>query len=473
MINIITISYMKRIEKACFTNFRFYTWSRHVLKANWLCQFEEPLKQSNLSLKKGCLYMANTKNYQFGTKVIHSGQKTEDWNGASLPPIYQSAAHSHMTAQNLSDSFAGQTGDHIYMRLSNPTNNVLQDKIADLEGGAAAIAVSSGMAAVSGACMTLLRAGDELVASRSLFVSTYLLFTNILPQYGISAHLTDMTDLAAVAEAITAKTRLLYFETIGNPAMDVPDIKALAELAHSHGIPLVVDNTLASPYLCRPIEHGADIVFHSTTKYLSGHGNAIGGIVVDAGKFNWETEKFSDFSAFVERKGVLAFTDRLWREHHIHFGTTMAPFHAWLTMIGLDTLEVRMARHMENAMAVAEFLAAHPKVSWVNYSGLESNPCHETAKHIFGNKGFGGVLGFGLADQKECFKMIDHLDLIYNLANLGDCKTLIIHPYSSQFISFTEEKKKELGITPDLLRLSVGIESSEDIIADLEQALEI
>lgn len=418
-------------------------------------------------------FMGTTNGYAFDTQLVHLGLHPDEWQGATLPPIFQSTAHRHETAESLSRTFAGQQDAHIYTRLTNPTNRVLEEKLAALEGGKGAVAVASGMAAINNACLALLRAGDEFVTSNSLFMSTYLLFARVLAKYGIAARFVDPRDLEAVAGAINEKTRFIYVETIGNPKMDVPDITRLADIAHQHGLPLMVDNTLATPWLCRPIELGADIVLHSTTKYLSGHGNATGGVIIDSGAFDWAAypERFADFTPFIDRKGPLAYRDRVWREIHINFGTTLAPFHAYLTLLGFDTLALRMERHMANAMAVARFLADHPKVHWVNYPGLPNHPDHAVAASQFGGKGFGGLLTFGLADKEACFSCINHLRLIYHLANLGDCKSLIIHPCSSQYVAFTEENRRELAITPDLLRLSVGIEAVADIIADLDQAL--
>jgi len=413
----------------------------------------------------------NKPSYRFETKAIHDGIKNKEWEGATLPPIFQSAAHYHDTADSLSQTFAGQSQDHIYMRLSNPTNRFLEEKLASLESGKAAVVTSSGMAAINNACMTLLRAGDEFVASSSLFMSTYGLFTNIYKKYNIQVKLADPLDPARIEAAINEKTRFVYIETITNPGMEIPDIRKIADIAHENGIPLLVDNTQASPWLCRPIELGADIIMHSTTKYFSGHGAALGGVVVDAGNFDWKTDKFKDFQPFVEQKGELAFLHRMWKEYHVNFGTTPAPFHSFLIAIGLNTLGVRMERHMENAVKTALFLKKHPKVSWVNFPGFEDHPSHARAKKQFYNKGFGTMLTFGLKDQEACFKLIDSLSMILNLANLGDCKTLIIHPYSSQYVSFPEEVKNKLA-DPCLLRFSVGIEHIDDICADLEQALE-
>ena len=414
--------------------------------------------------------MSNKDNYHFDTRAIHEGLKDTSWQGATLPPIFQTAAHHHGSADSLSKTFAGKTQEHIYMRLSNPTNRFLEQKLASLESGAAAVVTGSGMAAINNACMTLLRSGDEFVASKSLFMSSYSLFTTIFKKYGINVKLVDPLNLDDIEQSINEKTRFVYVETITNPGMEIADIKNIATLCHTNGIPLLIDNTLASPWLCRPIEFGADIVLHSTTKYLSGHGGAMGGVVVDAGNFDWTREKFSDFAPFVEQKGNLAFIHRLFKEHHINFGTTPAPLHSYLTSIGLSTLGLRMERHMENAIKVATFLKEHPKVEWVNFPGFEDHKCHEIAKTQFNNKGFGAMLTFGLKDQDSCFRLIDHLEMILNLANLGDCKTLIIHPYSSQYISFPEDLKNQLA-DPQLLRLSIGVEHVEDICNDLALGL--
>ncbi|MFO7605369.1 MAG: aminotransferase class I/II-fold pyridoxal phosphate-dependent enzyme [Desulfurivibrionaceae bacterium] len=416
--------------------------------------------------------MSSVKYQDFRTRVLHEGQTPADWQGSTLPPIHQSAANRHHTAESLSDTFAGKTGEHIYMRLSNPTNKVLEQKLASLEGGAGAVVTSSGMAAITNTCMALLRAGDEFVSGNSLFMSTYVLFANIFKKYAITARLVESTDLAAIEEAINERTRFIYLETIGNPKIDVPDLAGAAAIAHRHGLPLVVDSTLATPYLCRPIELGADVIIHSTTKYLSGHGDATGGVVIDSGKFDWQGGRFPDLQPFIDRKGPLAFLDKVWREHHINFGTTQAPLHSYLTMLGLDTMALRMERHLANARQVAEYLAARPEVKWIRYPGQPDNPSHRTAVAQFNDLGFGGVLSFGLADQENCFKFINSLKMVYNLANLGDCRSLVIHPYSSQYLSFAESARQMLSITPEMIRLSVGIEAVDDICADLGQALD-
>lgn len=409
--------------------------------------------------------------YHFETRAIHEGLKNSPWEGATLPPIFQTAAHFHENADSLSKTFAGQTTDHIYMRLSNPTSRFLEQKLASLESGAGAVVTGSGMAAINNACLTLLRAGDEFVASKALFMSSYTLFTNIFKKYGITVKFADPLNLEDIERSINEKTRFVYMETITNPGMEIADIKNIAAIAHANGVPLLIDNTLASPWLCRPIELGADIVLHSTTKYLSGHGAALGGVVVDGGNFDWACEKFSDFAPFVEQKGNLAFLHKMFKEYHIHFGTTPAPFHSFLTAIGLNTLGLRMERHMENALRVADFLRKQPKVEWVNFPGFKDHKSHKIAKTQFENKGFGAMLTFGLKDQDACFRFIDHLKMILNLANLGDCKTLIIHPYSSQYVSFPQDLKDKLA-DPRLLRFSLGVEHVKDICNDLAQALE-
>lgn len=410
--------------------------------------------------------------WHFDTLVVHGAQTPDKWQFSTLAPIYQSAAHRFDTAEELSDVFAGKKAGFIYQRLRNPTNQVLEKRITLLEGGLDAVVTGSGMAAINDAILAICRAGDEVVSGNSLFMSTFLLYNNVLRKLGIEIKLVEAGDFSAWQKAVTQKTKLLFVETIGNPKMDVPDIRKLADLAHANHAPLIVDNTLATPYLFRPFEHGADVVIHSTTKYLNGHGSAVGGVVVDSGRFDWPEDKYPDFKLFKERKGNLAYIDKVWREIHINFGTCQAPLHSYLTLIGLDTLALRMERIQSNAVRVAEFLEKHPVVKWVNFPGSKKSPAHEIAKAQFQGKGYGGLLTFGLENEKACFDFIRSLKLVYHLANIGDCKTLAIHPWSSQYISFTEEARRANGITPDLVRISVGIEAAEDIIADLDQALD-
>jgi len=410
-------------------------------------------------------------HWKFDTQVIHAAQTPEQWQSATLAPIYQSAAHRFETAEELADVFTGRKTGFIYQRLHNPTNRVLEKRLSQLEGGLDAVVTSSGMAAINNAVLAICRSGDEIVSGNSLFMSTFLLYNNVLSKLGIKVKLVESSDLAAWKAAVTQKTKLLFVETIGNPKLDVPDIQKLAELAHANQAPLIVDNTLATPYLFRPFERGADIVVHSTTKYFNGHGSAVGGVVIDSGRFDWPEEKYPDFRPFKERKGNLAYIDKVWREIHINFGTSQAPFHSYLTLIGIDTLALRMERHQSNAIRLAEFLARHPKVKWVNYPGLPQSPAHATAKAQFQGKGYGALLTFSLENEQACFDFIRRLKLVYHLANLGDCKTLIIHPWSSQYAAFSEEARRANGITPGLLRVSVGIEAIEDIVDDFEQAL--
>ncbi len=408
---------------------------------------------------------------KFDTLVIHGSQTPELWRSATLAHIYQSAAHNFDTAEELSDVFAGKKAGFIYQRLRNPTNEALEKKMNLLEGGLDAVVTGTGMAAITDAVLAICQTGDEIVSGNSLFMSTFLLFNKVIRKFGIEVKLVESSDLEAWKAAITNKTKLLFVEIIGNPKMDVPDIRKLADLAHNNRAPLIVDNTLATPYLFRPFEHGADIVVHSTTKYLNGHGSAVGGVVIDSGRFDWPDEKYPDFKLFKEKKGELAYIDKVWREIHINFGTSQAPFHSYLTLIGLDTLALRMERHQSNAIKLAGFLDQHPKVKWVNFPGLSKSPAYETATDQFQKKGYGALLTFGLENEKACFDFIRKVKLVYHLANLGDCKTLVIHPWSSQYISFPEESRRENGITPDLVRVSVGIEAIEDITEDIDQAL--
>jgi len=416
--------------------------------------------------------LQTTRNrHKFETLVVHSGIDTENWYGSTLPPIFQTASHRFLTAEQLGAAFAGKEKRFIYQRLRNPTNEALEIRIAQLEGGIGSIVTSSGMAAVHNALTAILQSGDEMISGNSLFMSTYLLFANVFKKFGIKVNFVESTALEEYERAINTKTKAIFIESIGNPKMDVPDIETLAEIAHKNNIPLVVDNTMPTPYLFNPFRLGADIIVHSTTKYFSGHGDALGGVIIDSGSFNWPAEKYPDFVVFKERSGERAYLDKVWREIHINVGTTQSPFHSYLTMIGIDTLAVRMQRHVENAEKLVEFMTNQRKVKWVNYPGLESNPSNKTARKQF-TRGCGALFTFGLADQKECFDFIRNLKLVYHLANLGDCKTLVIHPYSSQYVNFDEATRARLSITPDLIRVSVGIEAIEDIVADFEQALD-
>ena len=366
--------------------------------------------------------------WKFETNQIHGANDRENCLGASRAPIYQSVAHRYGTGEELSEVFAGKKPGFIYQRMHNPTSQALERRIAALEGGPKALVFASGMAAITNTILALTRAGDEVVSANSLFLSTYIFFARFLPRYGIKARLVESDDPKNFQDRINSKTRLIYLETIGNPRMDVPDLRAICKIAHKEGIPVAVDNTLATPYLLRPIEAGADIVLHSTTKFLNGHGTAVGGAVVDSGRFKWNRKRFPDFADSINRAGSLAFSDKLWREYLVLLGSCQAPWHSYLTLIGIETLSLRMERHLSNAAKLAKFLEAHPKVKWVNYPGLASSKYHRAAKKLFAGKGFGALLTFGLKNQKQCFNLIRNLKLCYNLANLGDAKTLVIHP---------------------------------------------
>jgi len=411
------------------------------------------------------------RNWKFETILIHSGNQPEAYQGASQVPIYQCAAHRYETGEELSETFAGKKPGYIYQRMHNPTSRVLEQRIAELEQGKKALVFASGMAAITNTVLALTRAGDEVVSGNSLFLSTHIFFTRILPRYGVKAHLVETDDPNNFQVKINSRTRLIYLETIGNPRMDVPELRAICKLAHNEGIPAAVDNTLATPYLLAPIELGADIVIHSTTKFLNGHGSAVGGAVVDAGRFKWNSKRFPDFAEAVKRAGALAFSDKLWREYLVVLGSFQAPFHSYLTLIGLETLALRMEKHLANARKLAKFLEGHPKVKWVNYPGLVSSRYHKTARKLFSGKGYGALLTFGLKNQEQCFTLIRNLRLCYHLANLGDAKTLVIHPYSTQYVAFPQEEKKALEIKPEMIRVSVGIEAIEDIVSDFQQAL--
>jgi O-acetylhomoserine (thiol)-lyase len=409
--------------------------------------------------------------WSFDTKVIHGGQTPDDWQGATISPIYQTASHGYETAEQLSDVFTGKSEGFVYQRLTNPTNQALERRLTLLEGGIAAIVTASGMAAVNNSVLAICGAGDEIVCANSLFMSTYQLFNKVLKKLAIKVKMVETTDIDAWKAAVTKKTKLLYVETIGNPKIDVPDIKRLAELAHENDAPLIVDNTVASPYLFRPIEHGADIVVHSTTKFLNGHGTAVGGAIIDKGSFSWPEEKYPDFLQYKEQKGELAYKSKVWKEIHINFGTCQAPFHSYLTLIGLDTLALRMDRHLSNAIRLAEFFVRHPKVTWVNFPGIPESRSHSVAVDQFQGKGFGSLFTIGLKNEKNCFELIRNLKLAGNLANLGDCKTLIIHPWSSQYAGVPANERLANGVSEDLIRISVGIEGIDDILTDFDQAL--
>jgi O-acetylhomoserine (thiol)-lyase len=416
----------------------------------------------------------------FETLALHAGQKPDPTTGARAVPIYQTTSFVFKDTTHAANLFALKEFGNIYSRIMNPTWDVLEQRVAALEGGIAALVASSGQAAETMAVLNIASAGDHIVSSTSLYGGTYNLFHYTLPKLGIASSFVDPSKPENFKRAITPKTRLIFAETLGNPKNDMLDIEAVAKVAHDAGIPLVIDNTVATPYLCRPFEYGADIVVHSITKFIGGHGNSIGGIVVDSGKFNWANGKFPELvepdpsyhnMKFFETFGPLAYMIKMRVQLMRDIGPCLSPFNAFLFLQGIETLSLRVQRHCDNALKVAQFLEKHKAVTWVNYPGLASHPTHALAKKYLQN-GYGAILGFGIKGGMEAgIKFINALTLLSHLANLGDAKTLVIHPASTTHQQLTAEEQKSTGVTEDYVRLSVGIESVEDIIADIDQAL--
>ena len=416
----------------------------------------------------------------FDTLALHGGQKPDPATGARAVPIYQTTSFVFKDTRHAANLFALKEFGNIYTRIMNPTWDVLEQRVAALEGGVAALVASSGQAAETMAILNIAGAGDQIVSSASLYGGTYNLFHYTLPKLGITTAFVDPGNPDNFKRAITPKTRLIYAETLGNPKNDTLDIEAVAKVAHDAGVPLVIDNTVATPYLCRPIEYGADIVVHSMTKFLGGHGNSIGGIIVDSGKFNWANGKFPELvepdpsyhnMKFVETFGPLAYIIKVRVQLLRDIGAALSPFNAFLILQGVETLSLRVQRHCDNALKVAQFLEKHPAVKWVNYPGLASHPQYGLAKKYLKN-GFGAILGFGIKGGMQAgIKFINAVTLLSHLANLGDAKTLVIHPASTTHQQLTAAEQAETGVTEDFVRLSVGIESIEDIIADIDQAL--
>ncbi|MGO8813817.1 MAG: homocysteine synthase [Terriglobia bacterium] len=416
----------------------------------------------------------------FDSIALHGGQKPDPATGARAVPIYQTTSFVFEDTTHAANLFALKEFGNIYSRIMNPTWDVLEQRVAALEGGVAALVAASGQAAETLAILNIASAGDQIVSSESLYGGTYNLFHYTLPKLGIATAFVDPSNPENFKRAITPKTRLVYAETLGNPKNDMLDIEAVAKIAHDAGVPLVIDNTVATPYLCRPFEWGADIVVHSMTKFLGGHGNSIGGIIVDSGKFNWANGKFPELVEpdpsyhnlkFVETFGPLAFMIKVRVQLLRDIGAALSPFNAFLILQGVETLSLRVQRHCDNAMKVAQFLQSHSAVSWVNYPGLASHPTHALAKKYMPN-GFGAILGFGIKGGMQAgIKFINALGLLSHLANLGDAKTLVIHPASTTHQQLSPEEQAATGVTEDFVRLSVGIESIEDILADIDQAL--
>jgi len=415
----------------------------------------------------------------FSTRSLHAGQTPDKASHARAVPIYQTTSYVFEDSTDAAELFALQKFGNIYTRIMNPTTGVFEERVAALEGGIGALATSSGQAAQFLAIASLMGAGDELVASSTLYGGTYTQFDVSFRRIGIDVKFVEPDDPENFRKAITPKTRAVYGETIANPRMNVLDIERVAAVAHEAGLPLVIDNTMASPYLCRPMEHGADIVVHSATKFLGGHGTSIGGIIVDSGKFPWN-EKFPALTEpspgyhgmkFTEVFGGLAFIIKARVEGLRDFGPCISPFNSFLFLQGIETLKFRMEQHSRNAQQVAEWLEKHPAVSWVKYPGLASSPYRGLARKYL-PQGCGSIVTFGIKGGLEAGrKLIDSVQLFSHLANLGDAKSLIIHPASTTHQQLSDEQQIEAGVTKDLVRISVGIEDVEDIIWDLEQAI--
>jgi O-acetylhomoserine (thiol)-lyase len=428
--------------------------------------------------------MAEKRARGFETQTIHAGQTVDPTTLSRGVSIERTSSFIFKSAEHAANLFGLKEFGNIYSRLGNPTNAVLEDRITALEGGAASVAAASGTAAIFNAIVTIARVGDEIVSASNLYGGTYTLFDAIFPDLGITTRFGDVRDPASFERLIGEKTRLIYLETIGNPALDVADIPAFAKIAQKHHLPLVVDGTFTTPYLLKTIELGANVVVNSLTKWIGGHGTAIGGIVTDGGNFDWADPKFVlfnqpdknyhglrwavDLSPELRR---IAFALRNRTVPLRNIGACLSPDNAWIFLQGLETLHVRMPRHSENALAAAEHLAKHPKVSWVRYPGLESDPTYPIAKRLL-TKGSGGMVVFGVKGGRSAGeKFIEGLELFSHLANVGDAKSLALHPASTSHSQLDEEQQRASGLTPDLVRLSIGLESIEDIVADLDQAL--
>ena len=420
------------------------------------------------------------RKYGDRTLEVHAGQEEADpATGSRAVPIYMTSSYVFDDAQYAADLFALKVPGNIYTRLNNPTSEVFEKRVAAIEGGVGALSQASGMAAITLAILNIAQAGDEIVSGDNLYGGTYNLFRSTLKKFGITVNFVDSQDLEAFEAAVNDKTKAIYCESIGNPKLDVPDFEKLAEIAHKNDIPLIVDNTSAIG-MVKPIEHGADIVVHSATKIIGGHGTSLGGCIVDSGNFDWTNGKFPEFTEPDESYHGLIYTEAFGNAAYItkarvqmmrDLGTCISPFNSFMLLQGLETMSLRVKQHCENALEVAKFLDQHELVSWVNYPGLEDNPNHENAKKYLNGK-FGCVLGFGIKGGiEEGKKFIENVELLSHLANICDAKTLVVHPASTTHSNLTPEEQESTGVTPDFIRMSVGIENVEDIIADIDQAL--
>lgn len=418
-------------------------------------------------------------NYKFDTLALHAGHEI-DPTGSRAVPIYQTTSYVFDDTDHAAQLFSLEKPGYIYTRLQNPTLDVLEKRVAALEGGVGAVVTASGQAAELLSITSIAGAGDDIVSASALYGGSYTLFNSSLRKLGINAIFIDSTDPENFRRAITPKTKLLYAETLGNPKLDILDIQAVADIAHEAGIPLIIDNTVASPYLCRPIDWGADIVIHSLTKFMGGHGTSLGGVVVDSGKFNWKNGNFPELAnpdpsyhglSFCDAFGQAAYIAKLRTVALRDFGPVMSPFNAFMILQGIETLSLRMDRHCSNTLAVAQFLEKHEAVSWVNYPSLESHPSHSLAKKYM-PKGCSGLMGFGIKGGYEAgVKFINNVKLLSHLANIGDAKSLVIHPASTTHQQLSTEERIAAGVTDDFIRLSIGLEDISDIIEDMDNAL--
>lgn len=414
------------------------------------------------------------------TLAIHGGQVPDPVTGSTAVPIHQTTSYTFKSTEHAQNLFSLAEEGNIYTRIMNPTNDVFEKRIALLEGGLAALSVGSGQAAITLSILNIAESGSEIVASTNLYGGTYNLFAVTLKKFGIKVNFVNPDNPENFKNAINDNTKLIFAETIGNPRIDVLDIEAVADIAHQNGIPLIVDNTFATPHLLQPIKFGADIVVHSATKFIGGHGTSIGGVIVDSGKFNWDNGKFPGLVepdpsyhgvSYAKDVGEAAYITKARVQLLRDLGPALSPYNAQQFLIGLETLHLRIERHSENAQKVAEFLESHDKVSWVNYPGLKSNPYHELAQKYLPN-GQSAILTFGVKGDTEAIpNFVESLSLFSHLANVGDSKSLVIHPASTTHQQLSDEEQVASGVTKDLVRLSIGTESSEDIIKDLEQAL--
>ncbi|KLU64066.1 methionine gamma-lyase [Desulfosporosinus acididurans] len=424
--------------------------------------------------------MTEKRQFGFETVSLHGGQSPDSATNSRAVPIYQTSSFVFNDTEHAANLFALKESGNIYSRIMNPTQDVFEQRLALLEGGAGALATSSGQAAITYAILNIAQAGDEIVASGSLYGGTYTLFAYTLAKLGIKTHFVNGDHPEEFRAKITERTKALYTETIGNPQINVADITKLASIAHENNLPLIVDNTFASPYLCRPIEHGADIVVHSATKFIGGHGTSIGGVIVDSGNFNWNNGKFLGLSEPDPSYHGIVYTEACGRAAYItkarvsllrDTGAALSPFNSFLFLQGLETLPLRMERHVENAQKVAEFLNQHQFVTWVNYPSLTDSPYHTLAQKYL-PKGAGSIFTFGVkGGLREGGKFINKLQLFSHLANVGDAKSLVIHPASTTHQQLDEASQRAAGISPDMIRLSIGLETIDDLLYDLDQAL--